>query len=193
MRKTDLYRQVAQLHIANINQGFLATLGEEFVSLMYQAIDKDQNSILLVEERDGHVVGFVSGGLGMGSVYRQMLRSPFRLGWSLLPSMFRPRRILRIIEILRYSRGAGGEKGLPATELLSIAVASSARGTGVAESLYRRLATAFHERGLDAFKITVGDSLAPAHRFYRRMGAEPAGKIEVHRGESSTVYVHRTK
>jgi len=32
--------------------------------------------------------------------------------------------------------------------------------------------------------------LLPAQRFYARMGAAPKGKVEVHPGESSTVYVH---
>ena len=43
----------------------------------------------------------------------------------------------------------------------------------------------------DAFRIIVGDTLAPAHRFYQRMGATMAGEVQVHEGEGSKVYVHR--
>ena len=41
------------------------------------------------------------------------------------------------------------------------------------------------------FKIIVGAPLAPAHRFYRRMGAVPVAEMEVHGGAASTVYLQR--
>lgn len=188
--KADVYRQVAALHANCIDQGFLATLGIRFLSLMYQAIDESPEGVLLVEEKDGRVQGFVSGGNGMGPIYRRMLRRPLRLGWSLMPALFKPRALARIYDILRYGRSREGNVLFPDAELLSIAVAPEARGSGIAESLYRRLSAYFAQQGIAAFKITVGDALLPAQRFYARMGAAPKGKVEVHPGESSTVYVH---
>ncbi len=188
MDKEERYRQVAALHAANIDQGFLATLGVPFLTLMYQAIDEADDSVLLVEERDGRVLGFIAGGEGMGAIYRRMLRSPLRLGWSLSPIVLRPRAIARILEILRYGRGHADDLALPDAELLSIAVAPESRGSGIAEALYRRLIADFERRGVKSFKITVGDALLPAHRFYIRMGAMPAGKMEVHAGKVSTIY-----
>lgn len=185
------YREVAALHAANINQGFLATLGVPFLALMYRAIDEATHSVLLVEEQGGRVIGFVSGGLGMGPIFRRMLRHPIRLGFSLLPSLLNPKRLKRIIEIVRYGSGSGGPSGMPHAELLSIAVDPFARGNGVAERLYGRLQAHFAERGVPAFRITVGDSLAPAHRYYQRMGAKPVGRVEVHAGEGSVVYVQQ--
>lgn len=186
----ETYRQVAILHAHSINQGFLATLGVPFLALMYRAIDEAPDSVLLVERDGGRVAGMVSGGIGMGAVYRRMLRHPLLLARSLFPVMFKPRAIARILEILRYGRGGSADVMLPQAELLSIAITPDARGTGIAESLYRRLAADFAQRGIGEFKITVGDSLLPAHRFYSRMGALPVGKVEVHAGESSTIYVH---
>ncbi|MBK6332965.1 MAG: hypothetical protein IPF45_04830 [Thermomonas sp.] len=92
------------MHAANIDQRFLATLGVPFLALMYRAIDEATDSVLLVEESDGRVLGFISGGTGMGSVYRRMLRKPVALGLSLLPSIVKPARIKRILDILRYGR-----------------------------------------------------------------------------------------
>lgn len=187
------HRRVAELHVANLDQGFLSTLGVGFVSLMYEAIAASPDSVLLVEERDGEVVGFVSAGAGLGSVYRRMLRRPLALTRRLLPIVFSVRKLLRVIEILRYGRQRAGASALPAAELLSIAVDPAYRGSGVAERLYARLVAEFARRGVDAFAITVGAALAPAHRFYRRMGAEPVGEVEVHRGEKSIVYVQRVR
>lgn len=189
MTPAERYRQVAALHAANINQGFLATLGVPFLALMYRALDEADGSVLLTEEQGGRVVGFVSGGEGMGAIYRRMLRYPVRLGLSLLPSLVRPKRLKRILEILRYGGSATAGQDLPNAELLSIAVDVSVRGTGVAERLYRQLQAHFSGRGVGAFRIVVGDSLAPAHRYYRKMGAKPVDRIEVHAGEGSVVYL----
>lgn len=188
---SERYRQVAELHAASINQGFLATLGVPFLSLMYRAIDRAHDSVLLTEVNNNRVVGFVSGAVGMGPIYREMLCHPLRLMWSLAPSLVRPSRIWRILETLRYSRGKETPKDWPDAELLSIAVDPVMRGKGLAELLYRRLEDHFIEQGRPAFRIIVGKALAPAHRYYRRMGAVPIGTIEVHAGEESIVYVHR--
>lgn len=184
------YRHVAALHAANIDQGFLATLGVPFLSLMYRAIDEAPDSVLLTEERGGRVVGFVSGGVGMGPIYRRLLRRPFSLARALLPSALHPSRVKRIVDILLYGRQLSpGAAVLPDAELLSIAVDGAARGGGVAEHLYRRLENHFRQRGFSAFRITVGDALTPAHRFYSRMGAIPVTHTQVHAGEGSVVYV----
>ncbi len=193
MKPMALYRRVAALHRANINQGFLATLGIDFLALMYEAIDQCDSSVLLVATVDDEVIGFVSGATGMGPIYRRMLRKWPRLLLALLPSLLSPRRVWRILEVLRYSGGAAGCAELPSAELLSLVVAPEFRGKPHAENLYRALCEHFRLTGLPAFKIVVGAALAPAHRFYRRMGAEPVAEATVHRGSQSTVYVHKIR
>lgn len=189
MHDRDTWQQVARLHVDNLDRGFLATLGPRFLALMYEAIDACDSAVLLVEKHENGTLGFVSGAQSMGPIYRQMLKHWPRLLTVLLPSLFNPRRLWRILEILRYS-GKGSELAdLPAFELLSIAVDPSARGQGVSELLYQALVVHCREHGIPAFKIVVGEELAPAHRFYQRMGARLVGDIEVHRGERSLLYV----
>lgn len=191
-----IYRRVAELHAANLDQGFLATLGTRFLALMYQAIGESPTCVLIVaHDAAGEVVGFIAGGGGMSAIYRRMLRRWRPLGVSLLPVLVSPSKLWRIVEILRYGRsqsGAAGETSdaLPEAELFSIAVDAAHRGKGHAEELYRGLERHFRGRGEPAFRIVVGDKLAAAHRFYRRMGAQAVARIEVHRGEHSVVYVH---
>lgn len=191
MTPQERYRQVARLHVRCLDRSFLATLGEGFLAQMYAAIDATPGALLLTEERDGEVVGFITGGTGMGAIYRRMMRRPVRLGLALLPALVRPAKLRRIVEILRYSGDGGLPADVPEPELLSLAVAPEWRGKSIADSLYARLAEAFQAQGVDAFRIIVGAALAPAHSFYQRMGAVPAGEMEMHAGESSTVYVHR--
>lgn len=185
----DVYRQVAALHVRCIDRGFLATLGVPFLALMYRAIDEASDSVLLIDAREGQVMGFVSGGMGMGTIYRRMLHRPLRLGRALLPVLFRPATLAGIIEILRYGRSRPVSAGARDAELLSLAVAPEARGKGMAEGLYTRLQGHYRACGVPRFRITVGDALLPAHRFYTRMGAMPIGRVEVHPGDASTVYV----
>jgi hypothetical protein len=98
-RQAD-YQRVAQLHAANIDQGFLSTLGPRFLRLLYQAIDECPGACLLLAREGGQVVGFVAGTLNMGPVYRRLLRHWLALGLSLAPSLLIPRRLWRILEIL---------------------------------------------------------------------------------------------
>ena len=78
--------------------------------------------------------------------------------------------------------------GWPNAELLSIAVLEKARGRGVAGKLYESLGERFFEEGETAFSIVVGESLAPARRFYEKMGAVSLSQISVHKGQSSILY-----
>lgn len=193
VRVSVFYRQVARLHIEGISQGFLPQLGLEFMTILYDAIDHSSNSVLITESHDGEVIGFVAGASSMRPIYRQLLRKPIRLFIALLPSLIMPQRVRRIFEILRYNSQMriAQVTEVPGFELLSIVVAPAARGTGAADRLYQRLVEHCEKKSLTGFKIVVGDALAPAHRFYQRNGAIPVGRIEVHLGEGSVIYVHR--
>ena len=198
IRDLKFYNQVARLHIEGINRGFLATLGLPFLALLYEAIDHCPASVLVVEQQGVRVTGFVSGAASMRPIYRQLLRRLPRLTLALLPSLIKLSRLRRILEILRYSRYEAvileqqtSYFELPEFELLSIVVATDARGSGCAEKLYTELVQYCGAHQIDAFKIVVGDALSTAHRFYKRMGAIPVGHVEVHAGEGSVVYIHQ--
>jgi hypothetical protein len=103
--KAMVYRQVARLHAENINQGFLSSLGPRFLALLYQAVDEIPSGALIVARENDQVVGFVSGTVGMGSVYRQLLRQGQRLMVALTPSLLKPNRLWRIELDRRAARG----------------------------------------------------------------------------------------
>jgi ribosomal protein S18 acetylase RimI-like enzyme len=183
------YRQIAALHIAGIEKGFLPSLGAPLLSLLYMAMDADAHSTISVaRDSSGQVVGFVSGGLGMGSIYRQMLLRWPALLRALAPTLLNPWKMVRIAEILWFGSARHGERLWPKAELYSIVVAESARGTGVASSLYQALISFFADRGVSDFRIVVGEDLTPAHHFYRKMGAVPVARVSVHRGSASIIY-----
>ena len=185
-----IYREIARLHIECIEDGFLPTLGETFLALIYEAIDVDPSSALIVESKNGKVIGFIAGGSGMRSIYYQMLKRWPLLFYSLVPSLLNPYKLKKIFEIILNNSGNCSKLSENNNELFSISVAQEFRGRGVAESLYKKLCLWFVSNGKNSFKIVVGQNLNRAHAFYLKMGANPVGKITIHEGEISTLYLH---
>jgi ribosomal protein S18 acetylase RimI-like enzyme len=184
-----VYYKVARLHCEHLNNGFLATLGPPFLALLYEAIDQGVDSVLIVKEIDGNVVGFVSGAASLRPIYKRLLFRPFSLFISLLSCFLSLSKLFKIIEILRISKNNPVFKGLPRHELLTIVVDPQYQGQGHAEDLFTSLCGYFQTVNVANFKIVVGSDLARAHAFYLKMGCNVAGKIEVHKGKDSLVYV----
>ena len=189
MHNQSDYIAVAQLHHDHINQGFLATLGVPFLTLLYEAIDKDKGSVLIVKRIDERVVGFITGTSGLGPVYKQLLFHPYQLLLSLRACIISPTKIYKILELLLMSNKNKTMDNLPLHELLSIVVIPANRGEDHAESLFKSLCMHFNAQGVGSFRIVVGSSLARAHAFYVKMGSTPVKKIQVHKGANSVVYV----
>jgi ribosomal protein S18 acetylase RimI-like enzyme len=183
------YRAIARLHCDHINQGFLATLGVPFLTLLYEAIDKDSESVLLVERVDRSVVGFVTGTRGLGPIYKQLLLKPLRLIHSLKSCLLSPSKMYKIIEVILLSKDSNISSDLPKQELLSIVVNPAYQGGGHAENLFKALCSHFREEGASSFSIVVGSNLDRAHAFYTKMGSIPVKEVQVHKGADSVVYV----
>lgn len=185
-----IYIDIAKLHISSIEDGFLSTLGENFLALLYESIDLNPKSTLIFESRNGSVVGFVAGGFGMGSIYFQMFKMWPRLLYTLIPSLLNPSKLKKIFEIIFNNFQLNPKISKYNNELFSISVLKDLHGQGVAQCLYKKLCQWFRANGVSSFKIIVGENLSRAHAFYLKMGACPVDKISVHAGNLSTLYVH---
>ena len=185
------YRQVANLHIAALKDGFLRDLGEDFLTVMYECISECPTAFLQIEKKEGVVIGFITGTASMYQVYRLMLKKRSRFWLAIFPSLISFRRLKGIAEIFLYSLKRESKTDLPLFELLSLAVSENERGAGISDRLYSGLTEFCRDRGIDSFKIVVGEELVSAHRFYLRMGAKPVSKVEIHGNVGSTVYVYK--
>ena len=157
--------------------------------MLYEAIDKDKNSILLVEKVDGDVVAFVSAAHGLDRIFKKLLLKPFQLIYSLKSCLFSFSKMHKILEIILINKRDNGLSGLPKQELLSIVVSPSYQGKNYAENLFKDLCYHFKVAGVKNIKIVVGSNLLRAHSFYRKMGSIPVREIQVHKGVESLVYV----
>lgn len=123
----------------------------ELARLHAYSIGEDDSTFLEVVENGGHVVEFVAGTLGTKPLRRILARHPIRMA--------------------RYAgSGSGLPTWLPKAELLSVAVHERVGGNDHAERLFRALERRMQDAGIDRFRVIAEEALAPAHRFYRRIG-----------------------
>ena len=178
----------ARLHVHQLRDSHLASLGEGFLRVLYRRIVRDPESTLLVARRSGDVVGFIAGTTGTRRLYREFLRhDAVRAGAVAVPGLLRhPRATL---ETLRYRVSAGSTVVLPDAELLALAVHPSARRSGAGARLVTTLQEDFVERGVTTCRVTVAADNAAAIALYLRCGFVRADLIEVHPGRRSEVLV----
>jgi len=188
-KKTQIYIDVAKLHIANLNTGFLPSLGVKFLSLMYRCIDESKFSILILKYTNDKLSGFVTGSLGTAKLFKIMLKHPVDLIFSLLPIVFNFKKIFKIINILKYTSGTKRKK-YPKAELLTICVHPEYRKQGIGIELYQKLLKYFKSNSVREFVIIVGQSLE-ANYFYKKQGAKIIGEIKVHKNSNSNIFIQK--
>jgi len=182
--------QIACLHREGIGAGFLRSLGAPFLSLLYEALIRWPQAVVLTAAEGQKILGFVAGVKANGRFMRFFaLRYGARAVWRIFPRLFRLDAFRKIIEVFFCS----SQKGLvvfPQAELLSIAVREDARGRGIGKDLFLGLTAWFQRQGVKNFKIIVGKDLLSAKRFYNTMGCRLAGEVEIHKPEKSDVFIY---
>jgi ribosomal protein S18 acetylase RimI-like enzyme len=181
----DEVPQVADLHATRISEGFLALLGPRFLRRLYRRVHRSPDAFLLVAVEDGDVMGFLAGADDLHRLYRSFVaRDAVVAGTLAAPRL--ARSLPRALETLRYPSDTGG---LPAAEILAVAVDATAVGQGVGRALVDEGLAEFRRRGIDDAKVVAGAGNAAALRLYERAGFAPHGRIAVHRGSDSEVLV----
>lgn len=77
-------------------------------------------------------------------------------------------------------------------EIKSMFVAESARGTGVADALLRKLEDQARKDRLPLLKLETGNVLHAAHRLYVRHGFTPCGPFGDYPAAKSSVFMEKT-
>lgn len=187
INQNKIYKDVATLHIKSIKNGFLPTLGINFLTLLYKTINECSFATLETEYNGNELKGFVSGTDGTSSLYKQMLKYPLSLLICLFPVLFNPIKIKKIINIFFHMHGKK-RSDFPNAELLTICVDDGYRRQGVANILYKRLSSYFKKRNIKKFTIIVGKTLE-ANKFYLNQGAVISSTIQVHKGHNSNIFI----
>ena len=189
--KTEHAVEVARLHIEGISTGFISSLGEKFVAALYESIAQSPHGFGFVAEQEGRIVGFVAFTTDLNGLYKSILKKNlFRFSLLLFRKLFSWNTIKKIAETLFYPTRSEGSQ-LPKAELLSIVVADSQRGKGLARSLIQKGLAECQSRDISSVKVLVAGFNEPANRLYQRTGFKKAAQIENH-GVVSNIYVVST-
>ena len=187
--RSQIYLDVAKLHIDSVKTGFLPSLGVKFLALMYRCIDEENFSTLILKYKGYKLVGFVAGTLGTSSLLRAILHHPIDLTLALIPLIFNLKKIKKMINIWSHMSGSERNK-YPKAELLTICVQQDYRRQGIAIDLYRKLSLYFQSSSISEFIIIVGQSLK-ANSFYINQGADLVGELQVHQGVNSNIFIQK--
>ncbi len=179
---------VTGLHSEALKIGFLSTLGEDFLSIIYEGITASDLGVIFVYEEDEKVAGFIAGSMDTQKLFREIYRRKLpRLAGNLAFKVVRQPGIIR--NLMRSSRYPGMAGGSVAAELLSIAVYEDFRGRGIGSALVEALIKYFKERDLSMFKVSVDQRLEGADEFYERLGFELKDTIEIY-GKKMSIYIY---
>lgn len=190
-RDIDLLKQVAVIHSEEIGQGFLTTLGPEILTDMYRTMAESNGSFVVACLKNGRTLqGFLAGSLGTHSLYREFLRlRSFNEIARLIAALFRPRRLWRILETLRYSERKSEADTLPKAEILNFCVESNSHRQGVGGKLMKFAETLYSNAGISQVRIVTGHSQVSANAFYRKLGVRWVKDLEIHSGTLSAMFV----
>lgn len=187
----EVVRQAAALHRRQIPDGFISSLGPDFLGRVVRNVADSEHGIALVALEEERVRGLLLGAVTAGGLFRDFLvHHGLGAARDVLAHLVRPAVWRKIFESLFYPARRPGEE-LPEPELLDLAVDEESVGTGLAGRLFAAFAEELRGRGADGFRITTGASLERARGFYEKMGAERVAEMEIHRGERTLVYRYR--
>lgn len=171
---------LARLHREAISTGFLPRLGGRFLTWIYRALIEWEEAVVLVAD-EGRVVGFIAGVADTAGFYKHFLRRyGARAVLAAAPRLVQPATLRRAWETLRY----GSDRGVKA-ELLSTAVAPSARRKGIAGQLGRSFLDAMQDRPVPEVRVVLGTDNRAARALYESLGFGARREIEVHAGEKA--------
>lgn len=185
---------VARLHLELLPEGFLASLGERGLGLVYEHMASSRHGILLAafEDGDDQALGFITATPDCGAFYRSFaLRRLLPAVTVLAPRFLSPRGMRRALETLVYPTRSSVSR-LPSAEIVSFTVSPSRQGSGLAAALFREVASELERRGHERLKVLTSEDQHRARGFYEKMGARKAGVIERYRGHRCYAYVYTT-
>jgi ribosomal protein S18 acetylase RimI-like enzyme len=180
-------RVLARMHASSMPDAFLPSLGEPFLTQLYRSLTSQPGAVTIVAENRAGIVGFAAGTRSVSDAYRRFARGhAARAAVAAGPRLVRPSVFRRAWETVTYALRTGD---LPQAEVLSIAVDRDARGKGLGRHLSRQLLGELAAIGVDEVKVVVDAANHPANALYASVGFRRIGRLEVHRGTSSNVWV----
>ena len=181
--------QIVNIHLATFKGFFLTFMGRGFLSQMYKAYTKHNQSGIFIAEENGVVVGFLAYSEHMSGLYKYMIKHQLiQFAWYSLGAFLRnPKVFMRLIRaFLKPSESQRNEKYV---ELASIGVHPDAKAKGIGSRLIDALKA---EVDFEIFDyITLETDVVnneAANKFYVKNGFRIVREYETNEGRKMYEY-----
>lgn len=185
--------EIVKIHREQISQGFLTSLGDKALELLFSFADVSNSGILIIGidlEQKNKVCGFILGTGNTNKFFKDFLFSKsLQAVYYLAPRLLSIKKIRKVIEAIIYPTKSEFQD-MPKSELFDLAILDKYKGKGLAQELFHEFIDVLRQANSQAVKITSGSNLHRAHSFYEKLGAQQVSTIEIHSGEDTFVYIY---
>ena len=180
----DLFREVAEIHHAELVEGTLRNLGVEGLEVIYQSMVSIPRCGLWCAVESNHVIGFITGCADIRRFYRSLfLKSALPLTFISFQRILKTHSVGNLLKALVYPFQSSLWIEKPAelhetnAELVAIAVKKEYHHKGIGRILLAQLEEAFLEWQIEPFYHVATDSRDPlSNAFYLGMGFSKYGE-----------------
>jgi ribosomal protein S18 acetylase RimI-like enzyme len=179
--------RVAEIHCAAIKEGFLSSLGVDFLQKVYAVLAKSSSAFGFVYEINGKVEGFICGGANTKVFFKELIfKNGLFLARPLLKHLFSFATIKNIYENLFYAQKTGSN--LPPAEIMSVAISDQMQGQGVGKVLMEQAVNEFKVRNIYEIKALTDEKNRASNKYYQQAGFLLVNRLK-HHGHYLNVYV----
>ena len=183
-------RQVAALHAAAINTGFISSMPPSFIQCLYQSIADSPHNFGFVYEENTEILGFICCSTDTKRMFREILwQSGFRFVFLLWRQIFNVSVVKKICNNIFYPNKF--KVGLPQAEILSVAVERRAKGKGVGKTLMQMVIAECRKRKILAIKALTDAKNEGSNCYYQKCGFYLVDKVK-HHDHYLNIYVLNT-
>lgn len=188
-------RKVVDVHMETFPQFFLTFMGKGFLQQLYGGYCSHKDSKLLVaEEADKSVVGFLAYSTDMSGFYKELLRKrliPFAW-YSFLAFLRKPAVFVRLLRA--FLKPGESSRNEPYVELASIGVRPDCKKSGIGSQLINALKEQIDLRQFAYISLeTDAENNDAANRFYQKNGFQLACQYETPEGRRMNEYHYNGK
>ena len=165
---------IAVIHCDAFEGFFLTSLGKDFLRLYYSKFVASDETVTLVAEEDGNILGFSAASMVCrGFNGRLIKQNIFSFGaLSLKLAFTNPSALLRLVKNLT-KKGDDIQDDEEYAELYSIGVDSKQQGKGIGKKLLYKTEGMLKDSGVERVSLTTDyENNENAVGFYRSMGYE---------------------
>ena len=173
------FKSIACLHIKGITEGFLSSLGVNFLTILYKGISNAPNSGIFVavsEENESRVLGYISYAYDIKTCYINIIKRNFiSLSVTILPNIINIKFLKKILETLFYPffhKPQKSEKynNWVRAELLSMVIDNAYQGMGIGKNLVKTLDDAMKQMKIDKYYVVTYGIDVRSNSFYKSCG-----------------------